>query len=75
MLRAAPAAAAAAAAAASRHPGHLPAICALIRARGFNVIAERSVRLDDSLAAALYEQHKGKDFYQRYLTLSRNVFL
>jgi nucleoside diphosphate kinase len=56
-------------------PGHLSAICAIIRARGFDIIAERSVRLDDSLAAALYEQHKGKDFYQRCLMLSRIVFL
>ncbi len=45
--------------------GHLAAICNIIRARGFAVAAERSVVLDDSLAAALYEQHRGKDFYHR----------
>ncbi len=45
--------------------GHLAAICNIIRARGFAVAAERSVVLDDSLAAALYDQHKGKDFYHR----------
>jgi nucleoside diphosphate kinase len=46
-------------------PGHLAAICGLIRAHGLTISAEQSVRIDATLAAALYEQHRGKDFYRR----------
>ena len=45
--------------------GHLLAICALIRARGLEITAERSVCIDKPLAAALYDQHKDRDFYPR----------